>query len=364
MALNSHVVVIGGGVTGLTSACLLAEAGFKLTIVAKHFPGDRSLEFTSPWGGAQWRTHAKRDEAMSGWDLETYEYWVKLMAEEERAGEKGKAGVKMYDSIVYWDEAITEDLWWTTHVQDFRMLDSNDPHIIELNQTKSEKQPGVQHAASYRAMTANVDMYLAYLLNKAVHLGCKTVRSTLPIDDGLDIALKAAEKAAGSPVDCFVNATGINAAKLCNDTAMYPIRGQTVLVKGEANAIRTRLGADYISYCVPRADSGTSILGGTKQAGNWSGEVDEQTTKEILERCAPLLPELRTAADGGFDVVSVQCGLRPGRKGGPRVEREVLADGVKVVHAYGHAGAGYQNSIGSARATVKLVQESLGAVEA
>jgi D-amino-acid oxidase len=32
------------------------------------------------------------------------------------------------------------------------------------------------------------------------------------------------------------------------------------------------------------------------------------------------------------------------------------------VHAYGHAGAGYQNSVGSARMVVGLVGESLGVV--
>jgi D-amino-acid oxidase len=60
----------------------------------------------------------------------------------------------------------------------------------------------------------------------------------------------------------------------------------------------------------------------------------------------------------------VQCGLRPGRKGGPRVEQEVLDGGrVRVVHAYGHAGAGYQNSVGSARKVVGLVGESVAIAE-
>lgn len=52
----------------------------------------------------------------------------------------------------------------------------------------------------------------------------------------------------------------------------------------------------------------------------------------------------------------MQVGLRPGRKGGVRVEREVLGSGRRVVHAYGHAGAGYQNSVGCARKVVSLVR--------
>ena len=72
-----------------------------------------------------------------------------------------------------------------------------------------------------------------------------------------------------------------------------------------------------------------------------------------------MAPELLTGKDGGFEVISTQAGLRPGRVGGPRTEREVVA-GRKVVHSYGHAGGGYQNSIGAARKTIRMVEESVG----
>ncbi|KAI6909011.1 hypothetical protein KC318_g18592, partial [Hortaea werneckii] len=148
--------------------------------------------------------------------------------------------------------------------------------------------------------------------------------------------------------------------KLCGDEAMYPIRGQTVLVKGEAERIRTQLGEGYNAYCIPRPGSGTTILGGTKEANNWSEGVDSATTDKILKQCSFIVPELLTGKDGGFEVISVQCGLRPGRHGGARVEIEKV-EGLNVVHAYGHAGAGYQNSVGSARLVVKLVNESMTA---
>ena len=58
-----------------------------------------------------------------------------------------------------------------------------------------------------------------------------------------------------------------------------------------------------------------------------------------MESCKELAPEL-LGGDGEFEVLSVQCGLRPAREGGTRVEKEVFEGGVKVVHSYGHAGAG------------------------
>jgi len=37
------------GVIGLQTALTLLEAGYKVTVAAKHLPGDLSLEYTSPW---------------------------------------------------------------------------------------------------------------------------------------------------------------------------------------------------------------------------------------------------------------------------------------------------------------------------
>lgn len=38
--------------------------------------------------------------------------------------------------------------------------------------------------------------------------------------------------------------------------------------------------------------------------------------------------------------IQIQCGLRPARENGPRVEAEIVDDILKTVHSYGHAGAG------------------------
>ena len=62
--------------------------------------------------------------------------------------------------------------------------------------------------------------------------------------------------------------------------------------------------------------------------------MSNETTNAILEGCKGLAPELLTK-DGSFEVLSVQCGLN-----GPRVEVEVVDGTNRVVHSYGHAGAG------------------------
>ncbi|KAI7154560.1 hypothetical protein KC349_g7579 [Hortaea werneckii] len=367
MSSKGHVVVLGAGVTGLTSAIFLTEAGYEVTIIAAHVPGDTSIEYTSPWAGAHWRTHADpRDTRMRDWDVQTYQYWQGIIERERLNPSLPQAGLKFYESHHYWNGPVREELWWAPYVDNFHELSTSQEPLLSINgQLPAEAK--IQNAAANRSIAINVPQYLLYLQERAKSLGVKVIKARMGIDAGLANVLKSAAAIASedsqrhkSPPDCFVNASGMGAKKLCGDEAMYPIRGQTVLVKGEAQRIRTQLGEGYNAYCIPRPGSGTTILGGTKEANNWSEDVDPATTDKILKQCSFIVPELLTGKDGGFEVISVQCGLRPGRHGGARVEIEKV-EGLNVVHAYGHAGAGYQNSVGSAKLVVKLVNESMTA---
>lgn len=212
-------------------------------------------------------------------------------------------------------------------------------------------------------------MYLQYLLDTAISLGSTTIRATLPRSTTLAGTLRYAtdivrSKSPSPPsIDAFINATGLGARELVPDSTMFPIRGQTVTVKGEAKGITTihfatpttKFGPSDPTtvYVLPRPHSGTTILGGTKQKGDWNAEPDPETARKILENAKEWAPELLNER-GEFEVLSSQVGLRPGREGGARVELETVGDFV-ICHAYGHASSGYQNSVGSARKVVRLI---------
>lgn len=269
----------------------------------------------------------------------------------------------MQDSYGFYDNKPSENEWWASDVQQFRELPMSNQEIARINTGMSARASKVTYGEVHRAMSLDSSRYIAWLQERAASQGVHFLRSALP-DDGLlaktfEAVATALRSNGRGAADAFVNATGLSAGRLCNDPAVHPIKGQTILVKGEAKATRTRLGADYISYCIPRPGSGTSILGGTKVVGDWSTSVDDETTKIILERLDKIAPELKTSPDGGFEVISVQCGLRPGRVGGPRVEREAVGKCL-VVHSYGHGSGGFQNSVGSARKVVHLIKDSIG----
>lgn len=267
------------------------------------------------------------------------------------------------ESYHLWEATPAENLWWAPYVKDFRQLSTSREPVRSINRSIPSDRRPVAEGAACRAIALDAPQYLSYLQGQAVAKGVLIFKSSLPTDGGLEKALMTAEgicKVIGrGAVDCFVNATGLGALKLCDDKLMYPVCGQTVLVKGEAHAIRTfypsGAGSD-LSYCIPRPGSGTTILGGTKEVNVWRVTPDEAVTERILENASYMVPELLTAPGGTFEVISAQCGLRPARRGGPRTDRQRVS-GRTVIHSYGHAGAGYQNSIGAALFTVDQIDQ-------
>ena len=113
-----------------------------------------------------------------------------------------------------------------------------------------------------------------------------------------------------------------------------PVRGQVVLVEG-VEVDRWWLDSAGPTYVVPRSD--TVVVGGTDEDGDWSRTPSPETAAEILARATRLVPELARAR-----VVAHRVGLRPVR---PEVRLE--AEG-RVVHCYGHGGAGVTVSWGCA----------------
>lgn len=150
-------------------------------------------------------------------------------------------------------------------------------------------------------------------------------------------------------VAAVFNCTGLGSYFLggVEDKAMYPTRGQTLLVEQPINPLKRmyfrspRRVDNDTTYVFQRPLAGGIVLGGCRQDGNWDKEVDPELAKTIMERCCALAPELGRPED--LKVIKHGVGLRPNRKGGPRIEAEKGTEGL-IVHNYGASGAGYQAS--------------------
>jgi D-amino-acid oxidase len=83
-----HITILGAGVIGLTSSIVLAHTypSATITVVAKHFPGDRSIEYTSPWAGANWSSMAHDNGPLEKLDEATFKKFGKLIDGEDVFG--------------------------------------------------------------------------------------------------------------------------------------------------------------------------------------------------------------------------------------------------------------------------------------
>lgn len=140
--------------------------------------------------------------------------------------------------------------------------------------------------------------------------------------------------------DLVVNCAGLGARELCNDADLHPGRG--VVLRAPYSGPRVCMAdvghATGLTYILTRRHD--VILGGTNDARD-DDDVPTELADAIYARCLEVEPSLRKdfVADVGF---------RPLRSV-VRLEREA-----RVIHNYGHGGAGFTVSWGCARDVLRL----------
>lgn len=307
-------LVIGAGVSGLTTAICLAEAGLRVHIWTAEPP----QATTSVAAGAMWGPYLVEPiDQVRIWSAQTLEILCQL-AEDSETGVHLTSGIEASRMPVDPPE-------WGNQLKGFRLCD-----VSELPQG---------FATGWRFTAPLVDMprYLNYLQKRlAAAGGTIRVRAVNSLNE-------AAESA---PV--VVNCTGMGARSLVPDPDLIPIRGQLVVVENpgitEFFSEDTGLSPDLLHYA-PHGD--TVILGGVARPGEWSREPDPATAVTILARCAKIEPRLSNAR-----VLDHRVGLRPTRPH-VRVDSQRLKD-TQVIHNYGHGGAGVTLSWGCAADVVMI----------
>ncbi|WP_431034955.1 FAD-dependent oxidoreductase [Streptomyces sp. P6-2-1] len=319
MTPRRRVVVVGAGVAGLTTAVVLAEAGLPVHVVAEEIPGVTSLAAGAMWGPYLVEPKAKVDE-WSRWSLEVFH----KLAGDSATGVRLTSGVEASRTA----EAPPE---WATTLPDYRPCEA------------AELPPGF--TVGYRFTVPLIDMpvYLGYLLRWLEAAGGTVEERRVP------------SLAQAGPADVLVNCSGLGARELAPDTELRPIRGQHVVVEnpGLTEFFSEDTGTSSELLCFyPHGQ--TVVLGGTAVEGE-GGLARDDEAAGILTRCAEVEPRL-----AGVRVLEHRVGARPTRAA-VRVEEERAAGGARVVHNYGHGGAGVTLSWGCAGEALDLVRRGRGA---
>ena len=321
MARNTRTadaLVIGAGVIGLSAAIRLQEAGLRVRVWTAAPPA----ETTSAVAAALWYPYlAYPAERVAAWGERTFAELVRL------ADEPG-TGVHMVPGFELWRRPVPDPAWG-----------GGVPGLRRI--PPAELPAGYADGHAVTVPVARMETYLGYLADRFAagggRLELRTVR----------VLSRAAHSA-----PLVVNCAGLGARALAGDDTVVPVRGQVVRVENPG-VERFWLDDEHpegLTYIVPRGDD--CILGGTAEKGEWSTSPDPDAARAIVRRCAALEPRLAEAR-----ILEHRVGLRPGRPS-VRLEAAELPGGGRIVHCYGHGGAGVTLSWGCADDVAALARET------
>lgn len=320
-ARTNEIVVIGAGVSGLSCAIRLLEAGFSVRLLARAV----APHITSSVAAAVWYPYmAGPRDKVTAWGAATY----RTLHDMARAGVPGVSVIPYVELIQPGGgEDANATPWWATMIPGARPAAAH------------ELPTGYRAGWVIDAPVTDTSVYMPWLMDRASALGAVIEQRDVTSLDELR-----------APRRIIVNCTGLGARELVGDDAVYPIQGQVVRVERPPGITRGFSDDHHprgVTYFIPRTHD--CILGGTSRKGEWTVEPDESVTRSILDACRRLEPRLADAR-----VLGVRVGLRPGRDA-VRLERRPLGDGCHVIHNYGHGGAGFTLSWGCADEVRDLV---------
>ena len=221
---SRHVLVVGAGVSGLTTALCLRREGMEVTIVAEKF----APHITSVVAGALWewppavcgyhQNHVSLTRS-KGWSKTSYDIFAELARNSE-------TGVFMRTATFYLRHPAEEDQRHyqkmnelRDHVRDF----VHDSSLITRNSVNP--QSGVRDAYSHLTPLVDTDAYMTWLLGEVHRTRCRVIQQRITgILREQEEALKRLFE-----VDAIVNCAGLGSAELANEY-MYPLRGALVRI--------------------------------------------------------------------------------------------------------------------------------------
>jgi D-amino-acid oxidase len=319
MSARLDIIVVGCGVSGLTTGLALVEAGYQVRIVSRDLP----WQTTSAVAAAYWYPYkAFPEDRVLAWGARTLDRLYELVDQPD-------SGVAIRPFTDLFEKEVP-DPWWKEAVRVFRRA------------TPDELRKGYVDGFTAEAPLAETPVYLDFLLRRFRDKG--GVLDHRP--EGIRTLTELC-----APDTLIVNCTGLGSRKLLGDEELYPIRGQVVRVTnpGLTDGFLDESGRLALTYIVPRRVD--VVLGGTAEDNEWGTDADPAVMREILSKCLELEPRLR-----GQQVLGTRVGLRPARSA-VRLEIEETEVGCPLVHNYGHGGAGFTLSWGCAEKVVELVRD-------
>ncbi|MGE0868206.1 MAG: FAD-dependent oxidoreductase [Kofleriaceae bacterium] len=305
-----NITVVGAGIIGLTTALTLEERGHSVRVIASAI-GSRT---TSAVAGAIWFPYrVGPKDKVSRWAAHT-RGWLEGHAGDPSSGIDVLTGYEITSE----PGVDPEPPWWGAHIDLAR---------------SAAPVTGAPLAWSFRAPRAEPSLFMPWV----------TARLNAPIET------RAVTDLADEAGDVVVNCTGLGARDIVDDRELVGLFGQIVLTDPGAVdrsiTVTDDRDPDEVFYMIPRRDE--LVLGGCSIP--WRRGAPVTIDPAITDR---ILAHARRLGLSVGAVRAVRTGLRPFRNE-VRLQREG-----RIIHNYGHGGAGFTLCRGCAEEVAQLVERS------
>ncbi|HEY0622917.1 FAD-dependent oxidoreductase [Sphingomonas sp.] len=270
LGLQGHsgpVAVIGSGVMGLTTARLVQEAGFPVSIYTAALPPDTTSAVAggqiSPFG------HYRESEVTPAWMAQfqaamaySWQRFQTLVGE--------RYGIRWQRTYEETRDTVYPNDWMNPYYPNGKLLGPN------------EHPFPVERMVAFDTMYVETPRFMAQLMSEVLGAG-GTIR--------MRRFGNLAEVATLSEQLIF-NCTGIGAKALVGDEVLTPVRGQLAVLRPQ-HEVRYAFSGDA-GYMFPRGDG--ILLGGTFERGEWDATPQPDDIARILRSHRRLFAGLRCAA--------------------------------------------------------------------
>jgi glycine/D-amino acid oxidase-like deaminating enzyme len=259
------VAVLGSGVVGLSTARLVQEAGFPVTIYAAALPPDT----TSNIAGGQFHPFGlfKEDAVTPEWKAQ----FVRALDYSWRR----------FQIMVGDDYGVR---WLPTYVEASAPEAQPIANFPPVNRilTRSEHPFPLDNVILYDTMYVEVGRYLRQMIRDVQIAGGKfEIRRFATPDD-----------IATLPEALVFNCTGLGSRELFGDQDLHPVRGQLAILEPQPEVRYALTGGP--GYMFPRPDG--ILLGGTFEVDQWDATPEPATIAHIISSQKRFFDSFRCSA--------------------------------------------------------------------
>ncbi len=368
--MSNKIIIIGGGISGITTALMLQLLGYDTTVYAEYLVGDAPDDprFASCYPAASIIPHSVQTGYLDILFPDSQKVFEALF-------KKGFPGMKIHRHFEVFEFTVNEPKY-TSFLKNYTLVQYLDEDFLPKRNTDQKL-----YGWAFDCYIAEFPVYIKQLYKLYKQKGGTILKKNIKRDEVKELQ-----------AEVVINCSGIWSNELFEDRAAFKItRGHIVHVLNKSkiknanghvcsynytpdSSVYASPGGDFCDvYFYPIGDKW--VLGGSREIGlldennQWKGRGCDETIKVDGKEIPAQIIELNKAILENTYQANLQFYKELKSFIGYRFERDDPHKGLRlekteefsktIIHNYGHGGAGVTLSWGCALRVAELLEESI-----